>query len=370
MDLSLNEEQLSIREAARSFVQRNATREGLVKLHKDDKTWDPSWYQHFAQAGWTALIIPEEFGGVELDPTSVVIFMAELGRGAVDSPFLSSSILSASILISAEESMRRTELLEGIGEGDAIVIPATRDAKTSWKGLLGTPTALEPAEDGYLLNATKVYVPFAGQATHFLVPISGAKNHTLAVVAATDPGVSTRKLGGFVHANYEVTFENIVLTEADLLTTPTGLALDDATSIARLATAAFQFGGCEEILDMSVSYSNTREQFGVPIGRFQRVQDHIVRLVNALDAARWTTFEAAWALENDRNGAGRSYLAAATSSDAYVEAANAAHEVHAGIGSDPDFGLTLYTQASRTLYAFLGDPAWQRSRLSDTLGWV
>lgn len=39
-------------------------------------------------------------------------------------------------------------------------------------------------------------------------------------------------------------------------------------------------GSCQAVFEMSVEYSKIREQFGVPIGRFQRVQDHIVRLVN------------------------------------------------------------------------------------------
>ncbi|MGC1413555.1 MAG: hypothetical protein WA864_31950 [Acetobacteraceae bacterium] len=63
----------------------------------------------------------------------------------------------------------------------------------------------------------------------------------------------------------------------------------------------------------------------------------------------------------------RSYLAGSTASDSYVEAANAAHEVHAGIGSDPQYGLTLYTRISRTMYELLGPPSWQRWRMADAL---
>ena len=51
---------------------------------------------------------------------------------------------------------------------------------------------------------------------------------------------------------------------------------------------------------MSVVYSRERRQFGQPIGRFQHVQNHIVQLVNHLDAARWTTYEALWKLDAGR----------------------------------------------------------------------
>ena len=136
-----------------------------------------------------------------------------------------------------------------------------------------------------------------------------------------------------------------------------------------MVTAAYQVGGMLEMLDMSVAHSNTRVQFGTPIGRFQRVQDHIIRLLNAMDAARWATYEAAWAIDSGRDGVARSYLAGSTASDSYIEAANAAHEVHAGIGSDPQYGLTLYTRISRTMYELLGPPGWQRRQMADALNW-
>ena len=103
-------------------------------------------------------------------------------------------------------------------------------------------------------------------------------------------------------------------------------SLDDALATARVVTAAYQVGGMLEMLDMSVAHSNTRIQFGTPIGRFQRVQDHIIRLLNAMDAARWATYEAAWAIDSGRNGVARSYLAGSTASDGYSAIATAQKE--------------------------------------------
>jgi alkylation response protein AidB-like acyl-CoA dehydrogenase len=45
------------------------------------------------------------------------------------------------------------------------------------------------------------------------------------------------------------------------------------------------------------------------------------------------------------------------------------HEVHAGVGVIREYGLTLHTQRSRTLYHLLGDPRYHRRRLADALGW-
>ena len=43
-------------------------------------------------------------------------------------------------------------------------------------------------------------------------------------------------------------------------------------------------------------------------------------------------------------------MAKAVSSEAYLEACNAAHEVHAGQGSLTEYGLVAHTQMSRTLF--------------------
>ena len=102
---------------------------------------------------------------------------------------------------------------------------------------------------------------------------------------------------------------------------------------------------------MSVKHSQQRVQFGVPIGRFQRVQDHVIRLVNHLDAARWTTAEALWKLDTGRPATDAVHMAKAVTSEGYLEACNAAHEVHAGQGSLIEYGLVAHTQMSRTLFA-------------------
>jgi alkylation response protein AidB-like acyl-CoA dehydrogenase len=120
---------------------------------------------------------------------------------------------------------------------------------------------------------------------------------------------------------------------------------------------------------MSVEYSRTRVQFGQPIGRFQRVQDHIVGIVNNLDAARWTTYEALWKLDVGQSAAASVHLAKAVTSEAYLKVCDGAHEVHAGVGVISEYGLTLHTQRSRTLYHLLGDAKLHRRRMADALGW-
>lgn len=356
MDLSLSDSQVLIRDSVRIFVQRHVPRAELVRQAGAGEAWDPAWQTLFAEAGWTGALVPASCGGLELDPLSAALIFEELGRGAVPSPLLASSAMSVGLLLGCAESEQRDAALTAIADGTMILIPALRQPASSWKGVAATGSSLV---DG-LLTGVKVFVPFAAAATHFLVTVEGG----LAIVPAE--AASVRLLGGFIQAAYEVTFSGVAV---GALLRPGAVSFDHSLSVARIVAAAYQVGGMMEMLDMSVAHSNTRVQFGTPIGRFQRVQDHIIRLLNAMDAAKWAVYEAAWAIESGRNGVGRSYLACSTACDSAIEAANAAHEVHAAIGSDPRFGLTLYTRISRSMYELLGSPGWQRRQMADAMGW-
>jgi alkylation response protein AidB-like acyl-CoA dehydrogenase len=279
-------------------------------------------------------------------------------------------VIATCLLRDCRQSEQRDAALTAIADGGMILIPTLRKPETSWNGVAATGTALTRRSEAWMLSGTKVFVPFADAATHFLVTVATPDDAApaLAIVPANVAGIATRLLPGFIQANHEVCFDNVLVSGAAIMRAGSQ-SFDDSLAVARVATAAYQVGGMLEMLDMSVAHSNTRVQFGTPIGRFQRVQDHIVRLLNAMDAAKWATYEAAWAIESGRNGVARSYLAGSTASDGYIEAANAAHEVHAAIGSDPQFGLTLYTRISRTMYELLGPPGWQRRQMADALGW-
>ena len=133
---------------------------------------------------------------------------------------------------------------------------------------------------------------------------------------------------------------------------------------------AYKVGACRAVYDMSVNYARERTQFGQIIGRFARVQDHIIHLVNYLDSARWTTYEALSKLDSGADAAASIHVAKSVSSESYLRACDFAHEVHAGIGVMREYGLTLHTKMSRSLYHCLGAPSVHRKRLESVLGLV
>ena len=147
-------------------------------------------------------------------------------------------------------------------------------------------------------------------------------------------------------------------------------ALERAMLAVTPVLCAYKVGGCRAVFDMSVNYARERTQFGQIIGRFQRVQDHVIHIVNYLDAARWTTYEALWKLDSGADAAASMHVAKSVASESYMRACDFAHEVHAGIGVVREYGLTLHTKMSRSLYHCLGAPKFHRKRLENVLGLV
>ncbi len=116
---------------------------------------------------------------------------------------------------------------------------------------------------------------------------------------------------------------------------------------------------------MAQEYSQTRIAFGVPIGTFQRVQDRVIEALNEADAGKWTAYEALTYLDEGQPEASVSVsMAKAVASVGFPKACEESHHVHAGIGTDLEYGLTQYTKRARTLQHYLGDASYHRARMA------
>jgi alkylation response protein AidB-like acyl-CoA dehydrogenase len=373
MDLSLSEAQRMLQQAARDFLAREAPRASIVELQGSETGLRAEVWQTAAELGWLGMLIPPEYGGSGSDLTDAAVLFEELGRGPLPGPFFQSSVLGALTLEEGGSDAQRERLLPQIAAGREVLTTAIAEPNASW-GPQGIHLTPERRDGGYVLRGVKLFAPDAVAATRLIVPTrtgDGERDITLLLVERGAPGVMVRNLEGFIGWQAEVRFDGVAVAAADRLGEENEgwSILERAMEKALPVLCAYAVGGCQAVFDMSVAYSQTRQQFGVPIGRFQRVQDHIIRLVNHLDAARWTTYEALWKLDSGRPATASVHLAKAVAAEAYFEACNAAHEVHAGIGSSHEYGLVAHTRMSRTLFHYLGDPKWHKRRMAEALAW-
>ena len=374
MDLALTESQEMLRSAARTFVEREAPTHTLVALQRQESSLVPDLWRKAVDAGWPGILIPAEYGGSEGTLTDAAVLSEELGRGPVPGPFFSSAVLGVLTILEAGTDAQRRAILPAVARGETVLSVAIMDPSTSW-GPQAVTLRPQRLGDRYRLDGIKLFVSDATAATHLIVAVrtgDGVGDIGLLLVDARAKGVRARRLPGFLSWQDEVRFDGVDVPISALLggrDNQGWAALERALGRALPVLCSYMVGGCQAVYEMSVKHSQQRVQFGVPIGRFQRVQDHIIRLVNHLDAARWTTAEALWKLDTGRPAIDAVHLAKAVASESYTEACNAAHEVHAGQGSLTEYGLVAHTQMSRTLFAHLGDPRWHKRRMADALAW-
>ncbi len=375
MDLSLTPNQELLRNSAREFVQRDCSKEVLLELESTDTGYTEDLWEKVTGIGWMGMLIPEGYGGVGGSLTDAAVVFEELGRGPVPGPYFSSGVLSALAVLKAGTEEQKRHILPQVATGQVTLVLAITEPDYGW-GPEHVQMAPTMRNGTYVLSGTKLFVHDALAAPHLICAVRTGNGKdpnqgvSLVMVDTKTPGVSVRALPGFMTSVAEVTFESVEVPQSELLGQEPGTAwphLESAIQQAIPVLCAYQVGGCNAVFDMSVEYSRTREQFGTPIGRFQRVQDHIINIVNQLDAARWTTYEAMWKLDSGRPAAASVHMAKAVASEAYYKACTSTHEVHAGIGIVREYGLNLHTQMSRTLYHSLGDPKHHKRRLGEAL---
>jgi len=373
MDLSLNDTQRLIQDSAREFVRGSCDRDILLKIDRDPALFMDKHWRQMAEMVWTGIAIPEQYGGSGNSMTDVAVLFEELGTGPVPGPLFSSAVLCARILLEAGDEGAKKAWLPRIASGERVFALALTEGQYGWSQDNIRLKAKSEGKD-FLLSGTKVFVHDAQFASDLLVAagIEGAAGVSLFRVDAKAPGVAVRVLDGFMSGTCEVSLDKVRVSGADLVGAAGAAweALDRGILAATPVLCAYKVGGCKKVFDMSNNYARERTQFGQPIGRFARVQDHIIHIVNYLDSARWTTYEALWKLDSAMDAAASIHVAKSVSSESYLRACDFGHEVHAGIGVMHEYGLTLHTKMSRALYHCLGAPKQHRKRLESALGLV
>lgn len=373
MDLSLTETQEMFRNTMNSFIRREVPTEELVKLRQKNTGYTQELWQKVADMGLLGVIIPEEYGGVGESLTTSGIMFEELGRGPFPGPHLVSGILCSSILLAAGSEEQKKAILPPVASGEHVVTLALNETDYGW-----TPASIKitaaKTSNGLVLNGTKLFVPYGCGASHFICPIrsgdSGPEEITLLLVEKNTSDLSIREMSGPGTWFAEISFKDTEVPETAIIGKAGAgwQAIEAAMQRAIPVFAAYQLGGCRSVLAFTLQYASIRHQFGQAIGKFQRVQDHIIDIVNHLDAAYLTVYQALWQLDSGQDATAGVHVSKAVTSEAYYQSCNLSHLVHGGIGYADDYPLLFHTRMSRLLYDYLGNPGYHRQQLAKVLG--
>jgi alkylation response protein AidB-like acyl-CoA dehydrogenase len=236
------------------------------------------------------LPIPEEQGGFNGSAVDMLVVMQELGRGLVIEPYFT-TVMGAEFLKLAGGN---EAFLAQIATGELKLACALAE-KQSRHDLFDIATHASKNADGYLLNGVKTVVLHGAQADKLIVSArsSGAQRDTdgisLFILDANAAGVNLRDyrtIDGFRAA--DITLDHVQVSSSCLLGDEANgwEILDAASDYGITLLCAEAIGVMEAIFAATLDYLKTRQQFGVPIGKFQALQHRMAEMYMEMEQAR------------------------------------------------------------------------------------
>ena len=375
MDFGFNEEQDLLRAQARDFLDRESTSQKVRALMDGETGYDPALEGRLAELGWTALPFPEENGGLGLGMVDLVVVLEEMGRHVTPSALMSTVGMAGMAVLTAGTAEQRGARLPGICDGSQHAALALAEATGRWDAA-GVNLRAERTSSGYVLRGEKTFVPDGHVADWLVVAVRTGDEPgdgvTLLLVDTAADGVSRRRLKVMDRTRpvAAVSFEDVEVGDAAVLGEPGRgwRSLQGAIDRALVAISAEACGVMARVLEMSVEYAKSRQQFGRPIGAYQAVSHRCADMLVAVESAKSLTYHAAWAVDE---AVPEASLAAAMCK-AYISemaprVAGDGIQVHGGIGFTWEHDMHLYFKRAKWAETVLGDAAHHRARVADLL---
>ena len=378
MDIALDEFQMDIAKEARRFLEKEAPMDYVREMFADDRGFTDELWNKINEMDWMKIRIPESYGGMEMDQLELAVILEEMGRVLLPGPFFSTVQLAAEAILEAGSESQKERYLPRIGDG---VLRGTLALEEPDGGADPGYIQMEarPEGDGFLMNGTKLYVPYAHVAdllvcavrtetnedpTHgislFLVD-AGARGITTSLLPIMD---GTRKLCAVEFKDVRVDTESILgqLNEG-------WNALTRVLQRAQIGLCADCLGGAQRTMEIATEYAKIRHQFNQPIGAFQAIKHRCAQMFVEVESARSLLYWAAWAQDSgdEKEAAISASAAKAYCTEVYTRITNGAIQVLGGIGMTWENDVHLYLKRAKANESILGDPVYHRERVARLL---
>ncbi|MEC7879298.1 MAG: acyl-CoA dehydrogenase family protein [Actinomycetota bacterium] len=369
MNFAFSEEQETLREFVRNFLEEKSAEAAVREQMETDEGFDPDvWQQMSEQMGLQSLIVPEEFGGQGFGYVELIVVLEEMGRALLCAPFFSSVVLAANTLIHSGDETAKADLLPKIASGTIATLAFTEE-NGKWDESGITMQASESA-NGYTLDGSKMYVLDGNTAEIILVAAKTANGVSLFHVDAGADGLTRTSLATMDQTRKQ--------SKLDFSGTPATLigeegkgwdTLSTVLDLAAVGLAAEQVGGAQMCLDMAVEYAKVRVQFGRPIGSFQAIKHKCADMLLEVESAKSAAYYAGWcAAEMNDELPSTASLAKAYCSEAYFHSAAENIQIHGGIGFTWEHPAHLYFKRAKSSELLFGDPTYHRELLAQRIG--
>ena len=347
MYFGLSEEQKSLEENINRFLADNAPLDTIKAVANGEESKAKSVHQGILDLGLSGLVIPEEYGGLELNMLFATVVAAALGSGTAPVPYTGSYVMAPLAINLAGSDGQKNQWLPKIAGGECVIgvglseyVGAREDAGIEFsKGKL---------------SGRSLFLIDGKNADAYLL---ANKSGELFLVEASSPGIEIIELTTVdkTRTSLELILKDV---NADLLSGSSDKSvIEKVLDAGRIMLAADTVGAAQVMLDKSVAYSLERKQFGRLIGSFQAVKHMCAEMAAELEPCHSMIWHAAHCFDNVPEEA--RLMACQTKahiSEVGQQVSKTATEVHGGMGFTDELGLHYWFKRIGLNKQLLGSP--------------
>ena len=305
MNYELTEEQTQIQRLAREFSIEEIE-PAQIKMDEDHEFPYDLW-KKWSDLGMAGMLIPEEYGGSDLDPVTYILALEEVARASNTFALIwQVHVLVANIYIKFGSEFLKNHYLPLYAAGEKLGAFGLTEPGAGSDTANMTTKAVKKDET-WSINGTKTFISNAGTDISdglVLMAVTGEKENGKKAISSfsiphTLPGYSLGqswdKMAWFGMDNRELVFEDCLVPEDRLIGTE-GQGLKqalDGLNLGRIAFGAISAGLIQSCLEESLKYAKDRVAFGNPISSYQLIQAKISDMATYAEAVRQFTLYAA-----------------------------------------------------------------------------
>jgi len=341
MDFDLPQEARLVRRTVRDFAEASVA--PLVDHMEETGEFPAKLIRAMGDLGILGLVTTPEYGGSNLGYLARTVAVEEVSRvSAAAGISLQVHHMGAAAIGDFGTEEQKQKYLPGLCRGDSFGTCAITEP-TGGSDLLGMTSTAQPARGGYVINGRKCFITNCHLSDAVIMvakTAEGAKGISAFIVEKGTPGFSAgrheRKMGLRGSDTGELIFKdclvpkgNLIGDEGDGMT----IALKTISEVGRAGMAATALGVLQACYDEAVKFAKERTLYGKPIAQLQAIQWGIADIHGLLEASRLLCYRAAWLKDAGRDCAIETTLAKTFVTEAAVQAAKKAVEIHGGCGT-------------------------------------
>jgi len=358
MPLILTEEQKMLKEAASEFLLTNSPIESFRELRDNNyQSYDPKVWEGFVEMGWTALTIPENYGGLDFGYTGLGQILEETGKTLTKSPLISSILLSATAIRLSDNETLKAKWLPELMSGKTLMSLAL-DEKSFFD-----PNSVESSAslsgDSFIINGKKRMVIDACDSDYLIVVTSLNESISLFLVNSKSKGIDIKNDVFMDAGSYSsISFNNVKVPAKNQLDIEIeGKAiLKSILDIGAIGLSCEMLGSVQAAFNQTMDYIKEREQFGTKIGSYQGLQHRAAHLFCEIELCKSITLKALKSIDDENENLSQyAHLAKAKLGEVLKLTSNEAIQMHGGIGVTDDVNIGFYLKRARVVQHLLGD---------------